>query len=214
MIHYDFNELIKKYPSLADCENELKEALNVFKFCFKNKNKLLIAGNGGSASDADHIVGELMKSFRKTRRIDNETANKIKDVCFLDADILVKGLEKGLPAIALHNHPALNTAFMNDVESGNELIFAQQVLNYGSKGDVFLAITTSGNSKNVIYAAFVAKAIGMKVVALTGANGGMIKRIADISVIVPRVETFEIQELHIPIYHWWCLALEEYFFGN
>lgn len=175
----------------------------------------MIAGNGGSAADSDHIVGELMKSFVKRRKISGDTARKIREsgTDFPEfSEALVSKLQQGLPAINLSTHSALHTAFANDVDYG--LIYAQMVLGYGKPGDVFFGITTSGNSANILEAAVVAKAIGMKTIGLTGSLGGKIKGLADVTICVPVSETFKVQELHLPVYHALCLTAEDYFFHD
>jgi D-sedoheptulose 7-phosphate isomerase len=170
----------------------------------------LIAGNGGSASDAEHIAGELMKTFAKKREL---PGSFIRDITSVDEEIsqyLIPRLQPGLPAIALSGHASLNTACINDID-GN-ITFAQQVYGYGKEGDVFLGISTSGNSKNVLYAAAVARAKKLKIIALTGAGGGILKRFADVCIRVPETETYKIQELHLPVYHLLCMMLEDHFF--
>jgi D-sedoheptulose 7-phosphate isomerase len=179
--------------------------------CYRSGGKLLVAGNGGIAADAEHIVGELMKRFRIGRKINSEFVNKLLAVDYTKGSKLAHDLEQPLPAIALTQHCALATAISNDLNG--EEIFAQQLLGYGNKGDVFLGISTSGNSQNVIYAAIVAKAMDMKVIGLTGI-GGQLAELADISIQVPLTETYLIQELHLPIYHCLCMMLEERFFGG
>ncbi len=171
---------------------------------------MLIAGNGGSASDADHIVGELMKGFLLPRKVDDDFANKLKAVDEAKGAELAMKLQGALPTIALSNHNSLNTAFINDVDGS--MCFAQQVNGYGNPGDVFLAISTSGNSKNILYAAVTAKAKGMKVIGLTGKCGGKLSGLADSVIAVDETETYKIQELHLPIYHCLCFMLENYFF--
>ena len=205
-------ELLERYPALTTIENELQQAYMLMQETYETGGKLLVAGNGGSAADAEHIVGELMKGFKLQRPLSEEEKAAL---CKVDAEIgaeLSSKLQGALPAIALSNHPALNTAFINDVDAS--MVFAQQINGYGRVGDVFLAITTSGNSKNILYAAVMAKAKGLKVIALTGGTGGKIKELADVAVVVPEKETYKIQELHLPIYHCWCLMLENTFFGS
>ena len=172
----------------------------------------MIAGNGGSAADAEHIVGELMKSFILERHLDSRFSKKLCTVDSKLGSVLANNLQGALPAIALDGHSALTTAYMNDCEP--LLCFAQQVNGYGMAGDVFLGISTSGNSKNILYAAVTAKAKGMKVVGLTGANESKLSMMADVCIKVPQTETYKIQELHLPLYHCLCLMLEEYFFGT
>lgn len=205
-----YDDLLARYPELKTCQNEIMDAYCIFEECFRNRGKLLIAGNGGSAADAEHIAGELMKSFRKPRSISRELAETLTAVDNSRGKYLSNNLECGLKAIPLTSHVSLSTAILNDV--GNEVLFAQQLLGFADGGDVFLAISTSGNSENILNAAIVAKALGVKVVGLTGASGGELANIADITVKVPQTETFKIQELHLPIYHSWCLMLEDYFF--
>ncbi|MBQ9983271.1 MAG: SIS domain-containing protein [Lachnospiraceae bacterium] len=204
------DELIKRYPALDVCKNDIYKAYEIMVESYQRKGKLLVAGNGGSASDSEHIVGELMKSFVLERKLDEEYAAELMKV---DAEIgaeLADKLQGALPAIALDGHIALSTAYLNDVDP--LLGFAQQVNGYGIKGDVFLGITTSGNSKNILYANTVAKAKGMKTIALTGKNGGKIKDMVDVAIVVPENETYKIQEYHLPIYHCLCLMLEKFFF--
>lgn len=203
-------ELIARYPILNSVKAEIEACYQVLEECYRNDGKLLIAGNGGSCADAEHIVGELMKGFCKRRELSEEMRERL---CEFDAEhgkMLADGLQGGLMAIALTGHNALSTAFANDVNA--DMIYAQQVWGYGRIGDVFLGITTSGNAQNVDYAVTAAKAKGMKVLGLTGKDGGRLKQRADIAVVVPEMETFKIQELHLPIYHAICLMLEEYFF--
>lgn len=203
-------ELIQRYPSLETIKKEIQDTYEVMRDAYHAGRKVLIAGNGGSGADAEHMVGELMKGFIKERHVSKELSERLKQVDPVRGEILSKKLQQGLPAIALTGHMSLSTAVLNDVDG--EMIFAEQVLGYGKPGDVLLGITTSGNSKNVLYAAAVAKAKGMKVLALTGGNGGEIKKVSDVALVVPEKETFKIQELHLPIYHAICLMLEEYFF--
>ena len=172
---------------------------------------MLVAGNGGSAADAEHIVGELMKGFKKPRKLSAEQSEKLTAVNDELGKVLAENLQGAMPAIALDGHPALTTAYMNDCEP--LLCFAQQVNGYGTANDVFLGISTSGNSKNVLYAAVTAKAKGMKVIGLTGAKHSKLAELADVCIKAPETETYMIQELHLPIYHCLCLMLEERFFA-
>ena len=203
-------ELIERYPKLAVVESEIKESYQILKESYQNGGKLLIAGNGGSCSDAEHIVGELMKGFCLSRKVSDEFADKLKSIDAELGDTLTMKLQGALPAIALDNHNALNTAYLNDVDG--LLCYAQQVYGYGKTGDVFLGISTSGNSKNILSAAVVAKAKGMKVIGLTGEGGGKLATFSDVVIKAPEKETYKIQELHLPIYHCLCLMLEKYFF--
>lgn len=206
--------LIKRYPALSVCEEEIEKAYKVLEECFASGHKLLIAGNGGSCADGEHIAGELMKGFKLQRKCSEEFAKKLKSIDAERGAELAEKLQGGLPTIALDNHQALNTAYVNDVENGGLLTYAQQVYGYGKAGDVLLGISTSGNSKNVAYAAVVARAKGMKVIGLTGAKGGNLASVADVTIKVPETETYMIQELHLPVYHCLCLMLEERFFGG
>lgn len=203
-------ELMERYPALTGARAEILKAYEVLEACYENGGKLLIAGNGGSCADAEHIVGELMKGFVKRREISGEFAEKLMEADPKRGQELAQKLQGGLPAIALTGHPGLSTAFLNDVDG--DLIFAQQTYGYGKKGDVLLGISTSGNSKNVMYAMAAAKALGMKTIGLTGKDGGQLKTAAGVTIVVPETETFKIQELHLPIYHALCLMLEERFF--
>ncbi|MCK9154878.1 MAG: SIS domain-containing protein [Paludibacteraceae bacterium] len=204
------DELIERYSSLRICKQDILNVYKVLFDCYSNGGKLLIAGNGGSASDAEHIVGELMKGFVKKRTINENLKKSLISVNLEMANELIHNLQCALPAIALDGHPALSTAFMND--QSPLLCFAQQVNGYGTEKDVFLGISTSGNSKNIMYAAVTAKAKGMKVIGLTGANDSELSKIAYACIKAPAIQTFKIQELHLPIYHCLCLMLEEAFF--
>lgn len=213
-LQHHIDLLIERYPVLKECEESIVKAYDVLEECFASGNKLLIAGNGGSNADAEHIVGELMKSFKLPRNCPSEFASKLKSVDPQRGEELAKKIQGGLPAIALGGHQSLNTAFVNDVSNGGLFVFAQQVYGYGKEGDVFLGISTSGNSKNIMNAAVVAKAIGMKVIALTGNSGGELSNVSDLVIKAPSCDTYMIQELHLPIYHCLCLILEDNFFGN
>ena len=200
------DELIKRYPILERVREDIDVVYGILERCYENGGKLLIAGNGGSAADAEHIVGELMKGFVKRRPVTEEMKEALEKADPVRGKELSEKLQGGLPAIALVDHAALSTAFANDVDG--MLSYAQQVNGYGKPGDVFLGISTSGNAENVMYAAVTAKAKGMKVVGLTGKDGGKLAGIADAAVIVPEMETYKIQELHLPVYHALCLMLE------
>lgn len=204
--------LIERYPVLRVCKQAIINAYLIMEECYEHDGKLLIAGNGGSAADAEHIVGELMKQFKLPRPIPEEFAKKLKAIDSVMGENLSKILERGLMAIPLVAHEALTTAYANDVDSLG--VFAQQLYGFGRKNDVFLGISTSGNSKNIVNAAVVAKAIGIKVIGLTGKSGGELAKMSDVVIKVPEVETYMIQELHMPIYHCWCLMLENKFFGG
>lgn len=203
-------ELIYRYPQLELAREDIIACYQILEACFSGGGKLLIAGNGGSAADAEHIVGELMKGFCLKREISEELTSSLQTIDMERGLVLSEKLQGALPAIALHNHSALNTAFLNDVDG--LLIYAQQIMGYGNEGDVFLGISTSGNSSNVIYAAITAKAKGLKVIGLTGNTGGKLAGLADFCMRVNETETYKVQELHLPIYHCLCLMLEKKFF--
>lgn len=206
------NTLIGRYPSLAVCKASIQTAYDIMKQAYCNGRKLLVCGNGGSAADSEHIVGELMKEFKLKREVYKNQAEAMKQIDPELGDILARHLQGALPAIALTGHSSLTTAFMND--SNPELIFAQQVNGYGKPGDVFLGISTSGNSRNVLFAAVAAKAKGLKVIGLTGQKPCKLAQLADVCIQVPETETYKIQELHLPVYHCLCMMLEEHFFGT
>lgn len=206
------NLLIERYPKLVVCKDDIKKAYELLEAAYSNGRKLLVCGNGGSASDSEHIVGELMKEFNLKRKVYSDQATALKAIDPELGQILADNLQGALPAICLTGHSSLTTAFMNDANA--DLVFAQQVNGYGKPGDVFLGISTSGNSKNVLYAAVNAKAKGLKVVGLTGAKESKLMKYADVCIRVPETETYKIQELHLPVYHCLCLMLEENFFGS
>ena len=202
------DNLIDRYPQLEDCQ--IKEAIEMVIDCYKQKKKLLICGNGGSAADALHIVGELMKGFLLPRKINEDKERQIKEMFPEISKYLIENLQEALPAISLVSETALLTAYANDQTP--DLSFAQQVLGYGDTKDILIAISTSGNSENVIYAAKMAKVQGMKVISFTGRQGGKLRDISDILINVPSDETFIIQEYHLPIYHTLCAAVENEMF--
>lgn len=204
------DELVERYSKLNVCRDDISAAYEMIADSYRKQGKLLVAGNGGSAADAEHIVGELMKGFVLNRKLDADYVDRLVTADAVLGVELGEKLQGALPAIALVDHVALSTAYLNDVDP--LLGFAQQVNGYGIEGDVFLGITTSGNSKNILYANTVAKAKGIKTIALTGKDGGKIKAMADVAIVVPEEETFKIQELHLPIYHCLCLMLEHTFF--
>ncbi len=204
--------LITRYPVLSSVAEDIIDAYRIMEETYTNNGKLLIAGNGGSAADSEHIAGELMKRFKTPRQVPDEFAEKLAKVDPERGPALAKNLECGLMAIPLVAHEALTTAYINDVDGLG--VFAQQLFGYGRPGDVFLGISTSGNSKNVMNATVVARALGIKIIGLTGAKGGELAEVADVVVKVPETETYMIQELHLPVYHCWCLMLEDHFFGK
>ena len=203
--------LIGRYPALCAVRGELEQAFYAVYNCYRSGGKLLICGNGGSAADSEHIVGELMKSFKMKRSIDATVAEKLKEMGE-DGAALIDKLEGALPAIALCGHTALSTAFGNDKDGF--MTFAQQVYGYGRAGDTLICLTTSGNSKNCVYAAEVARAKGMGVIAITGECGGKMTALSDICIKLPERETYLVQELTLPVYHWLCAELETAFWGS
>lgn len=204
--------LLERYPVLVSCRESMIDAYFLLEESYQKSGKLLIAGNGGSAADAEHIAGELMKGFKLPRKVSTEFAGKLVSEDEELGKVLAENLQGALPAIALDGHPALSTAYMNDCEP--LLCFAQQVNGYGNEGDVFLGISTSGNSKNVLYAAVTARAKGMKVIGLTGEKDSRLKQMSHVCIQVPQTETYMVQEQHLPVYHCLCLMLEDRFFGN
>ena len=204
--------LVQRYPVLNSCVEEIEKAYLILEECYVNDGKLLIAGNGGSAADSEHIAGELMKRFKTPRLVSPEFAEKLRTIDPVRGENLAHNLECSLMAIPLVAHEALSTAYVNDVDGLG--VFAQQLFGFGRSGDVFLGISTSGNSKNVMSATVVARALGLKVIGLTGAKGGELAEVADVAMTVPETETYMIQELHLPVYHCLCLMLEDRFFGG
>ncbi|MBR2454431.1 MAG: SIS domain-containing protein [Clostridia bacterium] len=193
-------DLFERYPKLNICKNDIENALALMLDTYKKGGKILVCGNGGSASDADHIVGELMKGFLKDRKvIDERIPQELREK-----------LQGALPAISLCAHNSLITATINDNDA--DMIFAQQVYGYAKEKDLLIAISTSGNSKNVVSAVKVAKALGTKTLALTGETGGELKQVADVTICAPSTETYKIQEYHLPIYHYLCASVENEFF--
>ena len=206
------DNLIERYPVLSTNRNELSDCLALMIESVSNDGTLFFCGNGGSAADAEHIVGELLKDFIIKRPLSKDDQTYLSDHFGEEGTYLAENLQQGIRSIALTSHPAFTSALANDVYAN--LNFAQQLHALGRRGDVLTCITTSGNSKNVLHAARVARLKGLKTIALTGRNGGEIKELCDISIIVNEQETHIIQELHLPIYHWLCIELEKYFFGQ
>lgn len=197
--------LISRYPSLSECKDSIQSAVNAMAKTFESSHNFYVMGNGGSAADALHIVGELVKSFVTDRCLDDEFVSQVSPE-------LAKNLEGALPAYALVENSALSTAYANDVEP--VYVFAQQVYAYARKGDCVMGISTSGNSRNVLFAMEAARGRGAITIGLTGRDGGKLKDVCDICIIVPETETFKIQELHLPVYHAMCIMLEDYFWGK
>ncbi len=193
--------LIKRYPALDVCRDDIQKALELMINTYKNGGKILVCGNGGSASDSEHIVGELMKCFISKRPVKDKR---------IPSDIAAK-LQGSLPAISLPSQCAILSAYINDVDP--EMMYAQLVYGYAKAEDLIIGLSTSGNSKNVVNAVNVAKAVGAKTLCMTGIGGGKLNEISDVTIKVPEMETYKIQEYHLPVYHYLCAAVEEYFFG-
>lgn len=193
-------ELLERYPKLLSCKDDILRAREALIRCYEKKGKLLLCGNGGSCADCDHIVGELMKGFFLKRKVDDK---KIPEN-------IREHLQGSLPAISLSSHTAFMSAFINDAEPS--MVYAQMLYGYARPNDVFIGLSTSGNSANVVNAATVAKAIGIGTIALTGKNGGALSEICDVAIRVPETETYKIQELHLPVYHYLCAEVEKHFF--
>ena len=210
--HHYIQMLGERYLKLAPVLPDVETVYTGLEETYAKGGKLMIAGNGGSCADSEHIVGELMKSFILPRKIAPELREKLCRISPKLGEALGNALQQGLPAIALTGHNGLTTAYANDCNP--EFVYAQQLLGFGKKGDCFLGITTSGNSQNVLAAAVTAKAMGIRVIGLLGRDGGAMLPLCDAAVVVPETETFKIQELHLPVYHALCLELEDHFFGN
>ena len=209
---YNIDDLIKRLPSLAVCRENIENSGRLLTNQFSKGNKLLICGNGGSAADSEHISGELLKGFLSKRPLSREKIDEYNKNCPEFGDNDAKNLQEGLPAIPLTSLSALSTAFSNDVNP--DYVFAQGVMALGSPGDVLIGISTSGNSQNVLNAAKTAKAKGLYVIGLTGADGGKLKELSDYTIKVPEKETFMVQELHIGVYHYLCAYCENEIFGR
>ncbi len=206
------SDLLHRYPVLLPQKQNIEEAYTILCSCFSGDGKLLLCGNGGSAADALHIAGELMKAFVLPRKPDPALCRALEAQFPLDAPFLTEKLERALPAVTLVENAALATAVQNDTAA--KLVFAQQVYGLGRRGDVLLGISTSGNSENVLYAAEVAKALGMRVITLTGRGPNRLEAVSDCQIAVDDDETFRVQELHLPVYHALCLMLEHRFYAE
>jgi phosphoheptose isomerase len=207
-----FNKLFVDLPALSVCKSSIEQAFDILKACYDKSGKLLLCGNGGSAADSEHIVGELMKGFLLKRKIKEEHREILLSSLGEEGRNIADKLQGALPAISLVSQSALNTAFINDVDA--KLVYAQQVYGYGKKGDVLVGISTSGNSDNVVNAFKVAKAFGIKTIGMAGNSGGKMKDICDIAICVPSDITYKIQEYHLPVYHTLCAMLEAEFFDE
>lgn len=205
------DELLNRYNKLKYLENAIWETSEIIIKTFKNGGKVLVCGNGGSCSDADHIVGELMKSFEGKRPLNISLQQKLEELSPERGKMLAEKLQQGLPAISLTVHQSLITAIANDIHG--DVIYAQQVVGWGNPGDVLIGLSTSGNSKNVIDAMIVAKAKGLFTIGLTGETGGKMKDWCDVLLNVPETRTAYVQEFHLPIYHAICMMIEKEIFG-
>lgn len=208
-IYRTLETMIQRYDELNVCRQQIVEAYLLLSKCFHNDKKLIVCGNGGSAADSEHIVGELMKSFRIPRPINRMYQTKLKE-SFENGEYLANKLQRALPALSLTGGISLISALTNDVAA--DMIFAQQVFGIGCIDDVLLGISTSGNSENVVNALKIAKSLGIHTIGLTGRTGGEMSSFCDVTICVPQIDTFLVQELHLPIYHTLCAMLEQEFF--
>jgi D-sedoheptulose 7-phosphate isomerase len=209
---YFLQEMLNRYNGLNYLEDAVLNAVEIIIECYRKNGKVLVCGNGGSSSDADHIVGELMKSFEGDRQLDPELKHKLKTISPGRGNLLADKLQQGLPAISLSAHNALITAIANDISG--EMIFAQQVTGLGNSGDVLIGLSTSGNSQNVVDALIVAKAKGLYTIGFTGETGGRMKEYCDVLLNVPEKRTAFVQELHLPLYHTICMMVENEIFNK
>ena len=205
-------QLLDRYSNLNHLESAIADAAGNIIECYRNGGKVLVCGNGGSASDADHIVGELMKSFEIHRPLETDLRKKLIELSTDRGQLLAEKLQQGLPAISLTAHNALMTAISNDISG--DMIFAQQITGLGNKGDVLIGLSTSGNSQNVVDAFIVGKAKGLKTIGMTGENGGKLKKFCDVLINVPETRTAFVQELHLPVYHAICMMVENELFNQ
>ncbi len=204
-------QLIETYPDLESCAPDIQASFETLRTCYHGGGKLLTCGNGGSAADAEHIVGELMKGYLLKRSISEQMRAKLVSASAEDGNYLASHLQGALPAISLVNQTSLLSAIANDTAA--DMVYAQQVYAYGREGDTLIGISTSGNSRNVILAMQVARALGVRTIGLTGPTGGALKPLCDVCICVPAENTPAIQERHLPIFHVLCAMLEEEFFA-
>jgi D-sedoheptulose 7-phosphate isomerase len=209
---YRIDELFERYPELESVKGAILSGFNIIKQAFADNGTLYACGNGGSAADAEHMVGELMKGFLLPRKVSPELYSSLKSEYGDDGVALADNLQEGLRAISLNGHPSLATAFGNDVDF--EMIFAQQLYVLGRRGDVLIGFSTSGNSVNILKAFKIARVLGIKTIAMTGEGGGACRAVVDCCINVPEVETYKVQELHLPVYHALCAMLEDEFYGR
>jgi D-sedoheptulose 7-phosphate isomerase len=202
--------LFGNYPELAVCRDSIKKSFELLKACYDQGGKVLVCGNGGSASDSEHIVGELMKGFILKRKIAEKHRTLLHKAFPEDGEYLADHLQGALPAVSLVSQSAISTAFINDVAA--DMVFAQQVYGYGKEGDVLIALSTSGNSKNVLNAVKIAKTFGIATIGFSGGQGGKMMELCDATIVVPAAATYRVQEYHLPVYHALCSMIEaEYF---
>jgi len=204
--------LIQRYPELAPVMNSISEAAEMMISCYSSGGKILLCGNGGSSSDAEHVTGELMKSFELLRPLDDSLKKRIEEIGGDNGKILATKLEHAMPAICLSSQTSLTSAIAND--TGNDFVYAQQIIGYGNESDILIAISTSGNSPNVVNACITAKALNMNVIGLTGESGGKMKPYCDILLNVQGSNTALVQELHLPVLHTLCKLVEYHFYGK
>jgi D-sedoheptulose 7-phosphate isomerase len=204
--------LLANYPELSVCEEAILASFGLMNDCYLHGGLIMTCGNGGSAADAGHIVGELMKGFKLKRRLTGEQREKIKKVFPVEGDSLADNLQQAIPALSLSDQVSLTSAFINDIAS--DMVFAQQVFGYGKEGDVLIGLSTSGNSKNVVNACRIAGLFGVKTIGMTGESGGEMYDICNVTIRVPATETCRVQEYHLPVYHTFCAMMEAAFFSD
>ena len=204
-------ELLQRYPQLEGCKTQIEQALELLLTMYHSGGKLLACGNGGSSADCEHIVGELMKCFMIPRPLTGDVKAKLEKLYPAEAERFAGAMQRSIPAISLPSQTGILSAYVNDVDP--EFAYAQLVQGYGREGDLVLCLSTSGNSKNVVRAAQMAKALGLKTLALTGSRESKLSELCDVTIRVPETETFKVQELHLPVYHYLCAALEETLFA-
>jgi D-sedoheptulose 7-phosphate isomerase len=204
--------LCDRYPSLLPLRSTIFDAAGMIIECYSGGGKLLICGNGGSSTDADHFAAELMKSFESQRPLDESLKKRLYEISATRGRFLGNMLEHSLPAISLPSNTALATAVSNDIDPS--LIYAQQVIGYGEEGDILIGISTSGNSRNVVDACITAKALNLNVMGISGKTGGKMKQYCDLLVNVPETRTAWVQELHLPVLHAICLIVENHFYSK
>ncbi len=195
-------KLISRYPALEQCREYIEKARGLIIDTYKSGGKILVCGNGGSAADSEHIVGELMKGFLSKRRVNDKRI----------PEELLDRLQGALPAISLPSQISVLSAFANDIDA--DMAYAQLVYGYAKENDLVIGISTSGNSSNVVNAVRVAKAVGAKTVSMTGAKDSMLSEISDVCIKVPETQTYKVQEYHLPVYHYLCAEAEKEFFND